>query len=388
MAKRDLSRTFQEMESEDLSLETTVPTDLSLTLSVDELSDHTHTHNRRRTQNKYLIERKQLAHDLQVVKIELSQKCLMIDNLKADHMQKVDDLEEKLSDALHQKNLLQAKLESQLKIEQEEARRQQHQIQQELSAILKRQQQLERTNERLQEKAIDIRRSLQDLELSEGRYHQLKAHNEAELTLKDIVAVKLFEAVLPWKQENRELKTRVRSLGEELHKCCTELQNCKDALEEEKRVHAQLQIQHQKLALAHADVKSQVQNDNYKIENYDRVKRHQDDLERDLADLNKQHGYLVAAHEAAISERDCIKAELSASKQTAVLLQQDKEFFSKQATELQNRLLHSDDRLTQVTENLERTKQAREELYDKYVTSSFAENLLNITANAKVFRLI
>ena len=40
--------------------------------------------------------------------------------------------------------------------------------------------------------------------------------------------VKLFEAVLPWKQENGELKTRVRSLGEELHKCCTELQNCKD----------------------------------------------------------------------------------------------------------------------------------------------------------------
>ena len=68
-------------------------------------------------------------------------------------------------------------------------RRQQNQIQQELSAILKRQQQLERTNERLQEKASDIRRSLQDLDLSDGRYHQLKTHNETELTLKDIVAV-------------------------------------------------------------------------------------------------------------------------------------------------------------------------------------------------------
>ena len=111
MAKRDLSKTFQDMESEDLSLETTVPTDLSLTLSPDELSDHTHNHSRRRTHNKYLLERKQLAHDLQVVKIELSQKSLMIDNLKADHMQKVDDLEE-----------TQTKLESQLKIEQEEAR--------------------------------------------------------------------------------------------------------------------------------------------------------------------------------------------------------------------------------------------------------------------------
>jgi len=40
--------------------------------------------------------------------------------------------------------------------------------------------------------------------------------------------VKLYEAVLPWKHENREMKTRVRSLGDELHKCCTELQNCKD----------------------------------------------------------------------------------------------------------------------------------------------------------------
>ena len=61
--------------------------------------------------------------------------------------------------------------------------------------------------------------------------------------------------------------------------------------------------------------------------------------------------------------------QLSAAKQTTLLLQQDKEFFSKQASDLQNRLLHSDDRLTQATENLERTKQAREELYDKYIAS-------------------
>ena len=51
------------------------------------------------------VERKQLLHDLQLLRIELSQKSLIIDNLKADHMNKVEELEEKLHDALHKKQV-------------------------------------------------------------------------------------------------------------------------------------------------------------------------------------------------------------------------------------------------------------------------------------------
>ena len=40
------------------------------------------------------------------------------------------------------------------------------------------------------------------------------------------------------------------------------------------------------------------------------VFRRHDDLEQELADLNKQHSYLVAAHESAINERDATRAEV------------------------------------------------------------------------------
>ena len=52
-----------------------------------------------------------------------------------------------------------------------------------------RQQQLEATNARLQEKAVDIRRSLGDLELSDAQYHELRLQGEDDLALKDFVAV-------------------------------------------------------------------------------------------------------------------------------------------------------------------------------------------------------
>ena len=40
------------------------------------------------------------------------------------------------------------------------------------------------------------------------------------------------------------------------------------------------------------------------------VFRRHDDLEQELADLNKQHSYLVAAHESAVNERDATRAEV------------------------------------------------------------------------------
>ncbi len=175
------------MESDDYSLETTVPTDLSL--SADEISDYGAAQERKKAISKQLLERKQLLHDLQLLKIELSQKSLTIDNMKAEHMQKVEELEERLGDTVHKKQMLQARLESQLQIQQEESRRRTEQIQKELDTILKRQQHLEATNERLQEKAVDIRNSLKDVDLTENQYHELQSQNYEELALKDFVAV-------------------------------------------------------------------------------------------------------------------------------------------------------------------------------------------------------
>lgn len=77
MRKVNISSSF---ESEDISLETTVPTD-----------DISSSEEREGTVKitKQLIERKELLHNLQLLKIELSQKNLMIDNLKVEYLTKV-----------------------------------------------------------------------------------------------------------------------------------------------------------------------------------------------------------------------------------------------------------------------------------------------------------
>ena len=138
---------------------------------------------------KHEIERKQLLHDLELLRIELSQKNL-IDNMKVDHMSKVDELEELLADTRHDKQILQARLESQLKLQQEESKSSLERTRQEMAKIFKRQQLLELENKKLQEKAVDFRRGLNDLELlSDEEYLEVKSADPEQLGLREFVMV-------------------------------------------------------------------------------------------------------------------------------------------------------------------------------------------------------
>lgn len=136
------------------------------------------------------IEKKQLLHDLELLHIELSQKNLIIDNMKVDYLSKVDELEELLADTKHDKQILQARLESQLKLQQEEAKSSLERTRQEMAKIFKRQQALEFENKKLQEKAVDFRRGLNDLEsLSDENYLELKSKDPDQLGLREFVMV-------------------------------------------------------------------------------------------------------------------------------------------------------------------------------------------------------
>ena len=68
--------------------------------------------------------------------------------------------------------------------------------------------------------------------------------------------------------------------------------------------------------------------------------------------------------------------QLSTARQSVELLRQDKEFFAKQAGDLHSRLLYTEERLMAAHDGLDRAKQSREQLYDKYVASRFAHFLL------------
>ncbi|XP_052815474.1 progesterone-induced-blocking factor 1-like [Mya arenaria] len=366
MAARDLSKTFDEFESEDLSgFETSVPTDL--TLSPDRTDRHERNRNSKIT--KQLIERKQLSHDLQLVRIELSQKNLQVENMKAEYLQRVDDLDEKLNDERHQKQILQARLESQLTIQQEEARRRQELIKQELDEVRQKQRQLEATNERLQERAGNVRRTLRDLDLTEDKFYELRTTTEDDLSLRDYVAMRLFEKTKPLETEVEQLRMKVKSLEDTDRSQSKQMLKLQEELEEERQSHGEIRVKYQKLALAHADTKNQVKTDNYKVENYDRIKGERDNLEKDDLDVHRQLSTLEAAHQNVCKERDELRRELSAAKQSLTLLKQDKDYLTRQSADVANRLQFAEEKMVQINLQLDDAKRSREDMYEKYVSS-------------------
>ncbi|KAF4790677.1 progesterone immunomodulatory binding factor 1 [Turdus rufiventris] len=341
------------LESEDISLETTVPTD-----------DVSSSEEREGTVKitKQLIERKELLHNLQLLKIELSQKNLMIDNLKVEYLTKIEELEEKLNDATHQKQLLSLRLDSQLALQQEDARKHQALMKQEMETILLRQKQLEETNHQLRERAGDIRRSLRDLELTDECYEKLKSLPEDQLSIPEYVSVRFYEVVHSLRRELSDLQMKKESLTEELSGYRSQLKCLAESYEDERRSRSELEVRCQRLALELADTKQLIQQGDYRQQNYDKVKCERDVFEHELSELRRSYEILEVSYKTQTKERNDLAKELATVQQSLNLLQKDKDYLNRQNMELSVRCAHEEDRLERLQIQLEDAKKAREEI--------------------------
>ncbi|KAH0508209.1 Progesterone-induced-blocking factor 1 [Microtus ochrogaster] len=346
------------LESEDISLETTIHT--------DDISSSEEREGKVKI-TRQLIERKEMLHNIQLLKIELSQKNMMIDNLKMDYLTKIEELEEKLNDALHQKQLLTLRLDNQLTIQQKDAKKYQELMKQEMETILLRQKQLEETNHQLREKAGDVRRNLRDLELTEEQYVKLKSFPEDQLSIPEYVSIRFYELVNPLRKEIYELQVKKNELSEELSTNKGQLKQLTETYEEDRRNNSELQIRCQRLALELADTKQLVQQGDYRQENYDKVKSERDALEQEVLEVRRKHEILEASHIAQAKERSELSKEVTTLQQTVTLLQKDKEYLNRQNMELSVRCAHEEDRLERLQVQLEESKKAREDMYEKYV---------------------
>ncbi|KAL8621077.1 hypothetical protein ACOMHN_040602 [Nucella lapillus] len=67
-------------------------------------------------------------------------------------------------------------------------------------------------------------------------------------------------------------------------------------------------------------------------------------------------------------ERDQLAMQLSSAQQAEGLLKQDKNYLGRQVAEVSRRADQAEDRLQQLTRQLDHARQTREEVYEKYVT--------------------
>ncbi|XP_075805709.1 progesterone-induced-blocking factor 1 isoform X6 [Microtus pennsylvanicus] len=242
-------------------------------------------------------------------------------------------------------------------------------MKQEMETILLRQKQLEETNHQLREKAGDVRRNLRDLELTEEQYVRLKSFPEDQLSIPEYVSIRFYELVNPLRKEIYELQVKKNELSEELSTNKGQLKQLTETYEEDRRNNSELQIRCQRLALELADTKQLVQQGDYRQENYDKVKSERDALEQEVLEVRRKHEILEASHIAQAKERSELSKEVTTLQQTVTLLQKDKEYLNRQNMELSVRCAHEEDRLERLQVQLEESKKAREDMYEKYVSS-------------------
>ena len=116
----------------------------------------------------------------------------MIDTLKAEHLNQLDDLEEKLADAIHGKQMLQAKYETESRVFKNEMDKQVSLLKKELQESEKMQKYYQKKYDdemKNKDELLDFRTGYIPKDLNEDDYLELKSSQENEISIQEVFDV-------------------------------------------------------------------------------------------------------------------------------------------------------------------------------------------------------
>lgn len=347
-------------------IETSVPTDLT----ISSVSDDEKKRQRGRQLAQYhLRQHRQLLHELQLLKVEVSQKDLLITNLKCDLNKKVEDLEEKLKEEIRNKRLTQARLEAQLKLAEDEATRNQNLMKNEIKSLVEKQAELLKRNDNLERVPERIMQQLQNVEFSATHYFELRQKNKDLLDLGDYIILKIYEYAWNYKKENEELNLVLCTVRNEAEYVQQTLLKSQKELDEERSRHVVTQEKCEKLAEELRMLKSSIQHGNYAQENFDRVKSERDTLNSELLEVREKCNSLKTGILQVTQEKDDAKEEIMLLKHSQALLMQEREHLSRQVGDLTQRWGEAQDTALRLKAELNKAQTSREELLERFVNS-------------------
>lgn len=137
------------------------------------------------------MEKCQLLHNIQLLKLELSQKQLIIDTSHNEQASQIEELRELLADAKHEKKLLSLRVQSLSHGYEQELKNARERLQEERAKTSK-----ERISQRSSQTAMEgIRHEVESALsvcpplLEEGRYQELKSADSALLPIGELIHV-------------------------------------------------------------------------------------------------------------------------------------------------------------------------------------------------------
>ena len=145
---------------------------------------------------KDLINKKQIQRDLELARIELTQRNLMIDSMKAEYLSKLEELEERISDKMHQNQVLSVHFENQLRNSRQDFDKERKRLQSEVESLSK--QLKEKAGDTIKLMSMECKEVLNNLEIDDDEYQDIKIKAVEDRTLWEVIAVSVLFLVLPF----------------------------------------------------------------------------------------------------------------------------------------------------------------------------------------------
>ena len=134
------------------------------------------------------LDKRQLMHSIRLLKLEIAQKNLVVDNLKAENASRIDELRETLAETTHEKQILQLKLENALEAHRVETRRLRARTTREIDALKTKQDQLDVDRSSIEQIESDLIRQI--FLIDEEEHREMTSLDPASLTVSQRVQVR------------------------------------------------------------------------------------------------------------------------------------------------------------------------------------------------------
>ncbi|XP_019852664.1 PREDICTED: progesterone-induced-blocking factor 1-like [Amphimedon queenslandica] len=310
------------------------------------------------------LEKWQLLHTIQILKLELSQKDAILDSMRSEHLQKKDELEEELSELQCDHNLLAQRLKALSKVYEDEI--------QDLRKQLEEKHRHSFSPPRPPPPPVSdtaneeyILTLLSKPLLTDELYREISGKDANNIS--ELIQIRLYEITHMFVKETEWLKKEYQRLKTNEEEEEREKAVMTKKLEELMLEMADMQSQCEELLLEKAQLISFKQHSHYKSEHYDTVKSERDALEKELDVIRQTSMKREFKEKALAEEKEKLQAELLSAQQSLSLIKQDKEYLSKERCDLSHRVRENEEKVETLLCRLNDCKQSKEEIYEQMV---------------------
>lgn len=303
-----------------------------------------------------LFKEHKMKNELLKMSVQVKEKSIKMDTLKAEHFQKIENMESRLSEAMRQNGLL----KTQMRMERDETKEVKEEMVQKLNYI-------ECNQGHLKIASTEIQRVLQAPCLTREQYQTLLATHPHNLSLTEFISKHLYERQESSDKVVEELRSNLHLKQDQVHQLKLNIDQLKDDFERERQLRVEGDVKLQRSAKALELLQKKVVTDDFKTNNFDSLNKEKDELEMKYGDMSKQKSHLDNQFASSSKHLSECRDELTSLKQTTSLLTRDKAYLSQLNQQLNTKVSYLEGRCHYLDVQNDKYKGAREELYEKYI---------------------